>query len=159
MCVLGGSSIILGPCVLKKAIQPVALVQRHWSLLALVQYMNMSFSLTKWHNHVHAWKTSSSKGSLLRDQSVMVDCDQRLFRVHIAACRAGRPRSGSLAQRNPPPTNRYCPHRHHQQQHPGWTEGGKEGPEEEERTERRDETGLFHLEKGVCVEAEEERWR
>lgn len=29
-------------------------------------------------------------------------------------------------------------------------EGGKEGPEEEERTERRDETGLFHLEKG-CV--------
>lgn len=75
---------------------------------------------------------------------------QRLFRVHIAACRAGRPRSGSLAQRNPPPTNRYCPHRHHQQQHPGWTEGGKEGPGEEERTERRDETGLFHLEKG-CV--------
>lgn len=74
----------------------------------------------------------------------------RVFRVHIAACRAGRPRSGSLAQRNPPPTNRYCPHRHHQQQHPGWTEGGKEGPGEEERTERRDETGLFHLEKG-CV--------
>lgn len=29
-------------------------------------------------------------------------------------------------------------------------EGGKEGPGEEERTERRDETGLFHLEKG-CV--------
>lgn len=74
----------------------------------------------------------------------------RVFRVHRAACRAGRPRSGSLAQRNPPPTNRYCPHRHHQQQHPGWTEGRKEGPEEEERTERRDETGLFHLEKG-CV--------
>lgn len=74
----------------------------------------------------------------------------RVFRVHIAACRAGRPRSGCLAQRNPPPTNRYCPHRHHQQQHPGWTEGGKEGPGEEERTERRDETGLFHLEKG-CV--------
>lgn len=74
----------------------------------------------------------------------------RVFRVHIAACRAGRPRSGSLAQRNPPPTNRYCPHRHHQQQHPGWTEGGKEGPGEEERTERRDETGLFHSEKG-CV--------
>lgn len=49
----------------------------------------------------------------------------RVFRVRIAACRAGRPRSGSLAQRNPPPTNRYCPHRRRQQQHPGWTEGGK----------------------------------
>lgn len=91
----------------------------------------------------------------------MVDCDQRLFRVHIAACRAGRPRSGSLAQRNPPPTNRYCPHRHHRQQYPGRTEGGKEGPGEEERTERRDETGLFHLEKGCewRQEEEEERWR
>lgn len=33
---------------------------------------------------------------------------------------------------------------------PGRTEGGKEGPGEEERTERRDETGLFHSEKG-CV--------
>lgn len=33
----------------------------------------------KWHNHVHAWKTSSSKGSLLRDPSKMVDCDQREF--------------------------------------------------------------------------------
>ncbi|KAI3359199.1 hypothetical protein L3Q82_002716 [Scortum barcoo] len=71
----------------------------------------------------------------------------------------GRPRSGSLAQRNPPPTNRYCPHRHRQQQHPGRTEGGKEGPGEEERTERRDETGLFHLEKGCVWRQEEERWR
>lgn len=91
---------------------------------------------------------------------MMVDCD-RVFRVHSAACRAGRPRSGSLAQCNPPPTNRYCPHRHRQQQHPG-LDGRREKrrePGEEERTERRDETGLFHLEKGCVWRAEEERWR
>lgn len=81
----------------------------------------------------------------------MVDCDQRLFRVHIAACRAGRPRSRSLAQRNPPPTNRYCPHRHHQQQHPGWTEGGKGGT----RGGRRGQKGGMKLasstwRRGVC---------
>lgn len=36
----------------------------------------------------------------------------RVFRVHIAAaCRADRPHSVRRAQRNPPPTNRYCPQR------------------------------------------------
>lgn len=85
--------------------------------------------LTKWHNHVHAWKTSSSKGSLLREQSEMCGLwSERVFRVRIAACRAGRPRSGSHAQRNPPPTSRYCPHqRQKQQQHPGRTGVGKGG--------------------------------
>lgn len=39
----------------------------------------------------------------------------------------------------------------------GRTKEGKKGPGEEERTERRHETGLFHLEKG-CVWRQEEEW-
>lgn len=96
------------------------------------------------------------------DKSAIGDRDQRFFRVRIAARRAGRPRSGSLAQRNPPTTNRYCPHRHQQQQqqHPGWTGGRGKGETRggEERTERRDETGLFHVEKG-CVWRQRRRRR
>lgn len=66
--------------------------------------------------HVHAWKTSSNKGSLFRSTNQSVHDAElwtaifRVFRVRIAAaCRADRPHSVRRALRNPPPTNRYCP--------------------------------------------------
>lgn len=111
-------------------------------------------------------KTSSSKGSLLRDQSMMVDCDQRSEyseSISLHAEQVGPTLALSLNAILHPPTATV-----HTDTASSSTQDGrkeeKEGPGEEERTERRDETGLFHLEKKGCAwrqeeEEEEERCR
>lgn len=119
--------------------------------MALEQYMNMSFSfLTKWHNHVHAWKTSSSKGSLLREQSKMCglirECSESVS-LHVEQVGPAR---GFMfnAILHPPAATVHTDARRSSSSTQDGQEEEKEEPGEEERTERRDEIGLFHSEKG-----------
>lgn len=97
----------------------------------------------------------SSKGSLWRGQSAIGDCDQRYSEsISLHAEQVGPARALSLNAILQPPTATVQTgtgsSSSSSSTQDGREGGKKERPGEEERTERRDETGLFHVEKG-CV--------
>lgn len=82
---VGVTSIALGPRVLKKGHSvsgSITMTLKSFGTCTVHEHVFLVW--TKWHNHVHAWKTSSSKGSLFIDQSVMVDYDQKEYSKSIS---------------------------------------------------------------------------